>query len=70
MNFLKSIFLTRFFFVLFAAVVAMYCCSSMYAWMFFVSNVALLCLFGALLMSLFCARHFGRFHGGNTPEAQ
>ena len=22
---------------------------------------------GALLLSLFCARHFGRFHGGNTP---
>ena len=27
-------------------------------------------LFGALLLSLFCARHFGRFHGGNTPGAQ
>jgi hypothetical protein len=26
--------------------------------------------FGALLMSLFAARHFGRFHGGNHPEAQ
>ena len=23
---------------------------------------------GALLISLFCARHFGQFHGGNTPE--
>jgi hypothetical protein len=23
---------------------------------------------GALLISLFSARHFGRFHGGNTPE--
>lgn len=22
---------------------------------------------GALALSLFCARHFGRFHGGNTP---
>jgi len=22
---------------------------------------------GALLISLFCARHFGQFHGGNTP---
>jgi hypothetical protein len=22
---------------------------------------------GFLLMSLFCARHFGRFHGGNSP---
>jgi hypothetical protein len=24
---------------------------------------------GALLMSVQLARHFGRFHGGNTPEA-
>ena len=23
---------------------------------------------GALLIALFSARHFGRFHGGNTPE--
>jgi hypothetical protein len=23
---------------------------------------------GALLVSLFSARHFGEFHGGNTPE--
>jgi hypothetical protein len=23
---------------------------------------------GALLISVFSARHFGRFHGGNTPE--
>lgn len=23
--------------------------------------------FGALLLSLFCARRFGQFHGGNTP---
>jgi len=23
---------------------------------------------GALLTALFCARHFGRFHGGNAPE--
>ena len=23
---------------------------------------------GALLISLFSARHFGRFHGGNSPE--
>jgi hypothetical protein len=27
-------------------------------------------MLGALLMSLFAARHFGRFHGGNMPEAQ
>jgi len=25
---------------------------------------------GALLVELFCARHFGRFHGGNTPKSQ
>ncbi|MCK9918423.1 hypothetical protein MXD81_55800 [Microbacteriaceae bacterium K1510] len=24
--------------------------------------------FGFLLMGLFAARHFGRFHGGNSPE--
>jgi hypothetical protein len=24
--------------------------------------------FGGLLISLFSARHFGRFHGGNLPE--
>ncbi len=24
--------------------------------------------FGGLCISLFAARHFGRFHGGNTPE--
>ena len=23
---------------------------------------------GALLLGLFCARHFGQFHGGNTPQ--
>ncbi|WP_267549844.1 hypothetical protein [Rhizobium rhizogenes] len=23
---------------------------------------------GALLIALFCAQHFGRFHGGNDPE--
>jgi hypothetical protein len=25
---------------------------------------------GALLLALFAARHFGRFHGGNAPHAQ
>jgi hypothetical protein len=25
---------------------------------------------GALLIALFSARHFGQFHGGNTPEHQ
>lgn len=28
----------------------------------------LACGAGALLIALFCARHFGRFHGGNQPE--
>jgi hypothetical protein len=27
-------------------------------------------MLGGLLMGLFCARHFGRFHGGNAPGAQ
>jgi hypothetical protein len=31
------------------------------------SNVLVLAA-GALLISLFAARHFGQFHGGNTPE--
>ena len=31
------------------------------------SNVLVLAL-GALLISLFAARHFGQFHGGSTPE--
>jgi hypothetical protein len=31
------------------------------------SNVLALAV-GALLISLFAARHFGQFHGGNTPE--
>lgn len=31
------------------------------------SNVVALAL-GGLLISLFSARHFGRFHGGNAPE--
>jgi len=31
------------------------------------SNVLALAV-GALLISLFTARHFGQFHGGNTPE--
>ena len=25
---------------------------------------------GMLTIALFCARHFGRFHGGNKPEAR
>lgn len=28
----------------------------------------LACGAGALLMAYFCARHFGRIHGGNQPE--
>jgi hypothetical protein len=31
------------------------------------SNVLVLAA-GALLISLYLARHFGQFHGGNTPE--
>src|SRR6202522_3391587 len=31
------------------------------------SNVLVLAV-GALLISLTCARHFGQFHGGNTPQ--
>jgi hypothetical protein len=27
-------------------------------------------LLGGLLLSLYLARHFGRFHGGNNPEAK
>lgn len=30
------------------------------------ADIAMLGL-GMLAMGLFCARHFGRFHGGNTP---
>ncbi len=52
MNFLRSIFLTRFFFVLFANLIWMYCLAFVYPWMFFVSNVAVLCLFGALLTDI------------------
>ena len=25
---------------------------------------------GALLLGVLCSRHFGKFHGGNTPEGQ
>ncbi len=32
-----------------------------------ISDVAALAV-GALLISLFMARHFGEFHGGNAPE--
>ena len=32
-----------------------------------ISDVVALAV-GALLISLFSARHFGKFHGGNTPE--
>ncbi len=33
------------------------------------SHVAAL-LLGGLLIGLYLARHFGRFHGGNEPERQ
>jgi hypothetical protein len=32
------------------------------------SGDVLACGAGALLIALFSARHFGRFHGGNQPE--
>ncbi len=37
---------------------------------FGLSNTAdvLACGAGALLLAVSCARHFGRFHGGNQPE--
>jgi hypothetical protein len=37
---------------------------------FDVRNVtdAAACCAGAFLLALFCARHFGRFNGGNMPE--
>lgn len=52
MQLLKSIYLTRFFFVLFAAVIVMYCCAGVWPWMFFVANVAILCLFALLLVDV------------------
>ena len=52
MSFLRHIFLTRFFFVLLAIVIGMYCCATVFPWMFFVSNVALLALFCALLIDV------------------
>lgn len=52
MSFLKSLFLTRFFFVLFANLVWMYALAFVYPVMFFVSNVAILCLFGAVLTDI------------------
>ena len=52
MSFLRYIFLTRFFFVLLAIVIGMYCCATVFPWMFFVSNVALLALFCTLLIDV------------------
>lgn len=52
MNFLRSLFLTRFFFVLFANLVWMYALAFVLPWMFFVANVAILCLFAALLTDI------------------
>lgn len=52
MSLLRSIYITRFFFVLLAAVVLIYCCSTVWESAFFVANVTGLCLFGALLMDV------------------
>lgn len=52
MNFLRSLYLTRFFFVLFAVVVLTYCGAGALPWLFFVANVALMCLFAALLIDI------------------
>ena len=52
MRLLSSLYLTRFFFVVFSAVVIVYCFAGFYEWMFFVSNVTLLSLFGLLLLDI------------------
>lgn len=52
MNLLRSLYLTRFFFVLLAVVVGLYCCGSFLGWMRFVAHVALLSLLGFLLLDI------------------
>lgn len=52
MNWLKSLYLTRFFFVLFASVVLMYCLATVFSFFFFLANVALLSLFVALVADI------------------
>lgn len=52
MRLLSSLYLTRFFFVVFSAVVIVYCFAGFYEWMFFVANVTLLSLFGLLLLDI------------------
>ena len=52
MSLLRSIYLSRFFFVLIAVVVVGYCCSTVWPFLFFVSNIAALCLLGAVLMDV------------------
>jgi hypothetical protein len=37
-------------------------------WGFFNAVIGFVLAVGALLISLQLARHFGQFHGGNTPE--
>lgn len=52
MKLLKSLYLTRFFFVLFAVVVLMYCLATIFSFFFFLANVALLTLFVALVADI------------------
>lgn len=52
MKLLRSLYLTRFFFVLLAVVVGLYCCGSFLGWMRFVAHVSLLCLLGFLLLDI------------------
>jgi uncharacterized protein (DUF58 family) len=50
MKLLRSLYLTRFFFVLLAVVVGLYCCASFLGWMRYVAHVSLLSLFGFLVL--------------------
>lgn len=52
MKLLKSLYLTRFFFVLFAGVVLMYCLATVFSVFYFVANVALLSLFVAVIADI------------------
>lgn len=52
MKLLKSLYLTRFFFVLFAVVVLMYCVATIFSFFYFLANVALLTLFVALVADI------------------
>jgi uncharacterized protein (DUF58 family) len=50
MKLLRSLYLTRFFFVLLAVVVGLYCCASFLGWMRYVAHVSLLSLLGFLVL--------------------